>query len=195
MSTSEREASSMRIQVHGHSAGAARLAVTFGLLCALAPVSSARATRGLPGQIRSSLALGYMPQCSLCHEAGKTGNGTVFTPFALSARARGLTASGGGGSSGSHTSPVSIALTQMATDQVDSDGDGVTDVEELKAGTDPNVPGAVPMALADPTYGCSTAGGVALWPGLLALGAGALRTRRFRRRWSKPRDHYGAGNL
>ena len=157
-------------------ARARRFGLALVLLGALAPLSSAQATRGLPQQIRTALGLQYVPQCSLCHQEGKTGNGTVFTPFALSARARGLTANGGGRSS--TTSNVSTTLTQMASDAVDSDGDGVTDVDELKAGTDPNVSGPVPMAMVDPTYGCATAGSAALWPALLAAGGLALRRRR-----------------
>jgi uncharacterized protein (TIGR03382 family) len=151
-----------------------RLRLLLGLLAAalaaaLAPLS-ARATPGLPGQVRSSLQLDYTPACSLCHEEGKTGSGTVFTPFALSARARGLVAGGeGGGRSGSSAGTSLVgALARMTTDQVDSDGDGVDDVAELKDGTDPNVFGPVPIATLDPTYGCSSTGGPAPLPALLA---------------------------
>jgi hypothetical protein len=154
------------------------LASAMAAAFALSPLSGAQASRGLPPQIRTDLGLGYTPQCSLCHQEGKTGPGTVFTPFALSARARGLT-SGGGGRSGV-SSNMSTTLSKMITDQVDSDGDGVTDIDELKAGTDPNVFGPVPIAVADPTYGCSTAGWLAL-PALLAAAGFAARQRRRRR--------------
>jgi uncharacterized protein (TIGR03382 family) len=137
-------------------------------LLALAPLWPAHASRQFPDQIRSDLTLPYTPQCSLCHLEGKTGTGAAFTPFAFSARARGLVA-GGGGRGNTVSTDISTTLAKMDTDKVDSDGDGVSDIDELKAGTDPNVYGPVPIPLVEPTYGCQAAGLAGLFP--LALAA------------------------
>ena len=47
------------------------------------------------------------------------------------------------------------ALAAMESEKVDSDGDGVTDIAELKAGTDPNVGKAGTPAPLRPEYGCT----------------------------------------
>ncbi len=111
---------------------------------------AAQASRKFPAVVETQLALGYAIQCSLCHVNGNTGSGTANTPFALSARARGLV--------GGDTQSLRTALAAMAADGVDSDGDGVGDIAELLRGTDPNVAGPVPIdGRIDPAYGCSSA--------------------------------------
>jgi hypothetical protein len=80
---------------------------------------------------------------------------------------------------------LTTALNQLVTDQVDSDHDGVTDVEELTVGSDPNLAAATsdggppsgPM-LPPPSYGCSGSGGGVMplavwaiaWAGFLSFG-------------------------
>jgi hypothetical protein len=125
--------------------------------------------------VQRHLALGAPPRqsCALCHTNGVTGVGTVNTPIGKALRARGLV-SGNDGS-------LTAALDALAKDGVDSDGDGVPDVEELKAGTDPNVAGTDTGASpATPKYGC----GAEVAPGLeaLALGVWLVFSRRRRAR-------------
>ena len=92
------------------------------------------------------VGLTYDVPCSVCHIKDNTGSSTPITPFALALRARGLS-----GSSGS----VRTSLSQLETDGVDSDGDGVTDIAELKAGTDPNSSAnASLISDQEPGYGC-----------------------------------------
>src|SRR5205823_739412 len=113
--------------------------------------ATARASPTYPAAVAQRLSLSYVPACSLCHVEGKTGSGTAETPFARSARARGLEAG--------DDRLVPLALDALARDAVDSDGDGATAIRELLDGTDPNVRGGASIALrADPGFGCSSAG-------------------------------------
>ncbi|MGV3622473.1 MAG: thrombospondin type 3 repeat-containing protein [Archangium sp.] len=90
-----------------------------------------------PIAISTKYGIDPPPQsCSLCHTGGITGTGTVNTPFGTALRMRGLVA-------GNVTS-LNTALDTLETDGADSDGDGVTDIDELKNGTDPNRRDATP---------------------------------------------------
>jgi len=131
----------------------------------------AQARPDFPPDMARHLSAAVAPACSVCHLEGKTGGITVVTPFAMSLRAHGFTNS---------SETLLAALDQMAADGTDTDGDGVSDVNELRAGTDPNspVPGA---ATADPTYGCAVAsrpGGNRETPLLIVALALALLIRR-----------------
>ena len=89
----------------------------------------------------------YTPPCSLCHSRGSTGPGTANTPFALSGKARGLLPG--------NTPSLDTSLAAMDKDEVDSDGDGVPDIQELRDGTDPNTPGDVNLVSeSGPNAGC-----------------------------------------
>jgi len=110
------------------------------------------------------------PACSICHVGGVTQRGTVNTPFGVAMRQRGLVAYDEGSLRG--------ALDQMQRDGVDSNANGVTDIEELKAGRDPS---AGASSMGPPQYGC--VGSVARDApdggpiGLLGLAAGAAALR------------------
>lgn len=162
--------------------------VTVLLALAAAP---AFASSTFPAAIRAHLSLpAPIPQdCALCHVNGITGAGTVNTLFGKAVRARGAVAN--------NETALNTAIDRMATDAVDSDGDGVTDIQELRNGTDPNVAdrdggtgggagggaggGGGTVTLPPPSYGC----GASTAPGLLGavglLGLAALRRVRRRR--------------
>ena len=139
------------------------------LLLSVLAGCTAWATPTYPGIIATEMGVDFVPQqCSLCHANGKTEKGTVTTPFGLSMRSRGLVLE----------NPASLraALARLETDLVDSDGDGRTDIAELKAKDDPNVG---KDALKPPRYGC----GASVVPGAMAaLGMLALM-RVWRRRY------------
>jgi MYXO-CTERM domain-containing protein len=136
--------------------------------------SLAQAKSEFPGEIKNKYALPWDVPCSVCHINGNTGSSTPITPFALSLRARGM--------KGDNQS-LSSALDKLKSDAVDSDGDGVTDVNELIAGTDPNSSANASIETdQDPGYGCGgsapkgrSAPGMA---GMLALAWFVLRRRR-----------------
>lgn len=137
------------------------------------------ATDEFPPAIAARYSLGAEPLCQLCHTNGITIRGTVTTPFGSAMLARGLTPN--------DVASLNTALDALTTEQVDSDGDGVIDVEELAAGTDPNtVPGGTGGGTGGGTnvgplrYGC----GAAVVPELLLL-AGLVPL--LRRRSRSPR--------
>lgn len=107
----------------------------------------ATATPNFPGAVQGTLGASAPPDCAICHVCGVTGRGTVNTPWGSAMRARGLEAY--------NETSLRAALAAMASDRVDSDGDGTIDVEAVKMGKDPNGDGCV--AGEDPTvpmYGC-----------------------------------------
>jgi hypothetical protein len=107
----------------------------------------AHAVERFPPAITRALQLTYEPPCSLCHLKANIDVVTVGTPFALSMRARGMTSG--------NVNEMTAALNALKTDRVDDDGDGVDDVDELIAGTDPNTPASSTLRdRTDPSYGC-----------------------------------------
>lgn len=152
-----------------------RLALLVLVLGSLGRLSVARAVEEFPGQIQSDLALTYQVPCSVCHIKGNTGGSTPITPFALSLRSRGLEGE----------SSLRDALLRAEADGIDSDGDGTTDIAELRAGTDPNSSAnANIMNDQEPGYGCGGSAphgrGAPAMAGL--LGVGWLLGRRLRGR-------------
>jgi hypothetical protein len=124
----------------------------------------ARATPNFPPAIQSYLPTPSAPACEICH-VGPQQLGTVRTAFGTAMRARGLVAF--------DETSLRAALDKMAADKVDSDGDGVTDIDALKAGTDPNGGGA---ATVGPEYGCNAAStngewAIAVVSALVAVGS------------------------
>jgi hypothetical protein len=116
-------------------------------LLVLGPAAHAR--KEFPTAIAGELNAPQDPPCSICHLGGKTSGATVFTPFAWTMRAHGLSGS---------ASSVKSAIKGVMTDEVDSDGDGVPDWQEIVNGTDPNAPGTA-TDIQDPQLGCEVGGG------------------------------------
>ena len=124
------------------------LAVCAGVAL-VALTHAAQAKEQFRDAITSELHLRQTPPCSICHLGGKTSGATVFTPFAWTMRAHGMSDS---------TSSVRTAIRAVETDKVDSDGDGVPDTQEIIDGTDPNAPGTA-TDIQDPQLGCRLGGG------------------------------------
>jgi hypothetical protein len=152
-----------------------RLIALVTLVAGLLVCASAAATPNFPPVIQQILSAPASPACSLCHVGGVTQRGTVNTAFGAAMRQRGLVAY--------EEAALRSALDQMQRDAVDSNGNGVTDIEELKAGKDPNAGAA---NVDPPQYGCVgyiARGSVgAREIGLLGL---ALTVAIFRRRFGR----------
>jgi hypothetical protein len=97
-----------------------------------------------PEEIKAHLGLNASPPCTLCHATNEGGLGTVVTPFGKSMMAEGLSTNFGS---------LDTALDRLATDNVDSNGDGTSDIDQLKNNTDPNT--GAPYTNTEPQqYGC-----------------------------------------
>lgn len=139
----------------------------------------ARAVPEFPKHIAETLSLSYDPPCSICHEHYNTGIGSVRTPFGFAVRYHGIDPE--------DETSIGPVLQAMAKEKVDSDGDGVSDTDELAADTDPNTPGAIPLeGRQELEHGCGAristkspeASAFVLGLGLGALGWAVRRRRR-----------------
>jgi len=154
----------------------AKRAAALVFVAATAVTSNAAAVHEFAAAIQAKYNLSYNVPCRLCHIQGTTGAGSVQTPFGISMLAHGLT---------QDRSTLNPALDALDAQNVDSDGDGVTDINEIKEDSDPNTPLSASLSSGAPTYGCATAGGVCRrgWP-VVAAAMGlllAFRRRRARR--------------
>jgi hypothetical protein len=105
---------------------------------------TAYASPTFPDFIRDDLGLAESPPCTDCHIDPNGGYGTATTPFATYLRSRGLRAT--------DTASLRTALAAAAAERHDSNGDGVPDIDELKANRDPN--GGSSGNRPPPKYGC-----------------------------------------
>jgi len=120
---------------------AAPFVVPFVLLAA----SPARATPNFPPAIQQHLGLAAPPPCRTCHVTGEQGGkGTVNTLFGAKMRSRGLVEF--------DEASLRTALDALRAEGSDVDQDGVSDIQELIAGTDPNNPPGGDSET--PSYGC-----------------------------------------
>jgi hypothetical protein len=110
------------------------------LVGALLAPALAVASPDYPERLSDELGLQCIPQCTVCHETLEGGIGTATKPFGLSMQIN-------GGLKDKDSDLIPIALATCNSDQ-----DDLPDVEELRQGRDPNVPGA--GLLCGPEYGC-----------------------------------------
>lgn len=89
------------------------------------------ASQNFPKVIQSELGLKAAPECTLCHETNNGGEGTTKQPFGRTMLRFGAVKKNDG--------LLITALHQAEDREADSDGDCVGDIDELRAGTSPNV--------------------------------------------------------
>jgi hypothetical protein len=108
--------------------------------------------------------------CRLCHAQVVGSAGTAIQPFAATLKRYGIDASSSGGD-------LEAAILELGEE--DSDGDGMSDLEELLSGGDPNESCGTPQQVLVYEYGCANLVGSrsqrAAWFGLFALGLLARR--------------------
>ncbi len=141
---------------------------------------AAQAREQFPRVIARELNARQDPACSVCHLGAKTSGATVFTAFAWTMRAHGMSGS---------PSTLQSAIARVKADNVDSDGDGVPDCQEIVAGTDPNAPGTA-TDIQDPQLGCQLGGGP---PGRPAAAGSAILLVWFVRRRRSSRGRAANG--
>ncbi len=112
--------------------------------------SAAHAHPDFPSDVAQDLGLAAPPDCSICHQGSIQSAATAIQPFVNVLRQLGL-------SDADDPSALKNALLADEACEIDSDGDGVPDVTELKHGTNPS-DGPGP-----PRSGCTAAeGGTAI---------------------------------
>ena len=93
-------------------------------------VPRARASESYPEAVERALDTPCPPACVTCHTRPSGGELTANTPVGISTRRAGLKCC--------DTSGLFDVLAALEANGTDSDADGTPDVEELRAGTDPN---------------------------------------------------------
>lgn len=129
----------------GPAASAVRLGLALLLaLSALAFATGAQASTTYPAAVADALEMPCVPACTLCHRDNNGGIRTVVQPFGLSMMDAGL----------KFFVPETVpgVLGTLEVEGTDSDGDGETDVDELRAGRDPN--GDLDLCDRAAQYGC-----------------------------------------
>jgi hypothetical protein len=120
------------------------------------------ATPNFPADIQQQLGLAQPPPCTVCHATNAGGPGTVVKPFGIYLQSRGLVPF--------DDASLHNAMLADIAERHSSSG-GLTDVDALRAGEDPNgAPGSNLM----PAFGCSSAGSSVDLLTLYALGAWVL---------------------
>jgi hypothetical protein len=150
---------------------------SLGVLGALA-MSSGQASASQPYRDIVKMK-GWMGDCIVCHTGSIGEGGTAIQPFAQTLIKKGL-------KGGFMTATLDAALDQLGPTD-DSDDDKVSDLDELMAGTNPNIANGGAVDPIEPVeYGCFnsivgrrdlSASGVGVLAGLLTAAA-LWRTRR-----------------
>lgn len=110
-------------------------------------VSPARASPIFPDAVRAAVPMDCTPQCTICHLTNEGKYGTLRPGgFGANLVRLGLVATQKG--------TVAFAIEEARDAELDSDEDGMTDLEELAAGRDPSNRNPGALTCGGPEYGC-----------------------------------------
>jgi hypothetical protein len=147
---------------------------------ALTAPFAAQATPDFPAAIARDLQLSAPPPCTICHATNEGGAGTVVKPFGKYMVSRGLVPF--------DESSLAGALAAAEGEHHDSDGDGISDIDALRRGLDPNGSSSRAPRVEDPQFGCEASGRAGgAWAVLVAIAWLLLPTQAGRRRRSEIR--------
>lgn len=124
-------------------------------------VATALASPSFPVAVEAAVGMPCTPSCVLCHETALGGSGTASQEFAFSLMAAGLVAA--------DDTSVAPALAAIDAAASDMDGDGLSDIDELTFGSNPNAGGDDFCAVPIPQYGCFAGESTAYMGGFLAF--------------------------
>lgn len=113
----------------------------------ISTIAAAAASSVYPDELAADVGVSCDPvPCTLCHSTAFGGGGTVTQPFGQAMMTAGLRG-------GEDVDGLLAALDRVEADGVDSDDDGVPDLEALAANLDPNTGEGLCGELT-PVYGC-----------------------------------------
>jgi len=115
-------------------------------LAILLSASSAHAEPTFPAAIQAAAGIPCAPPCTLCHTTTPGTAQTATKLFASTVITHGLIPG--------HPESMTTVVAALRADMVDTDKDGVLDVDELAAGSDPSNP-RPGSELCGPLYGCA----------------------------------------
>ena len=161
-----------------------KLLSSAGVLVAAAVTLAPRmalATPDFPAAMVTDLGITCgTPQCTVCHTTNSGGAGTITQPFGRQMQIYGLVKY--------DQASLASALTQMTSNNIDSNCNGTIDTDELKACNDPNAntqcDGGTSNLGDTVIYGCnaSPSGSGSAAAAIAALLIGGVLVRRTRRR-------------
>jgi hypothetical protein len=154
------------------------------LVGALLVANSAAASKTFPGALEEALGMECPPACTICHRDETGGRNTVIKRFGIAMMVTGELSAGETDRIPAALAAIQGPLCSYTFDDwdegigeegpCDADGDGVSDVDELRQKRDPNVLGPNDELRCGPDFGCGARVEPRSQPDYVAILAAAL---------------------